>query len=88
MAEHAGVPCTDRDVAIEFDSTGVAEAKKKLASIASSEIDPVVLANLLPSKQFRKLDELLSDELLAEALAVDFLDIKSAIEIVRFHIGG
>ena len=85
LAEQAGLPCTDRDVAIEFESTGIAETKKTLASIASSEIDPVALANLLPSKQYRKLDELLSDELLAESLAVDFLDATSAMEIIKLH---
>lgn len=73
-------------MAIEFDSTGKDELVKRLTSIVSSPIDAIQLANRLPSKQFRKLDELLSDELLSESLANDFLDIEGAVEGIKTQL--
>lgn len=83
LADQAGLSTIDRDVAIEFETVGKNELAEKFFSIANSKIDSVELAQRLPSKQFRKLDELISDDLLSEALAVDFIDVRGAIECLQ-----
>ena len=79
LAEQNGLACTDRDIAIEFEATGADDLINQLPRLASDGIDPVKLAHLLSSKQFRKLDELLSEDLLCESLASDFLDVEGAV---------
>lgn len=83
LAEHAGLSCTDRDVAIEFESIGKAELADRLPAMAATPTNAIELAQRLPSKQFRKLDELLSEDLLCESLAIDFLDLDGAIECLN-----
>ncbi|WP_372718041.1 DEAD/DEAH box helicase [Novipirellula sp.] len=86
LADHLGLACTDRDVAIEFESTGKDELVKRLPSIAATTIDAIQLAQRLPSKHFRKLDELLSDDLLCESLGCDFLDVDGAVDCIEKQI--
>jgi len=83
LANDAGLSAIDRDVAIEFDSVGVNSLKQQLMTTAKNPPSAVRLAQRLPSKQLRKLDEWLTDDLLSEAFAEDSIDLVGAIKCVE-----
>ena len=88
LATSLGLRAKDHDVAIEFEDLSPPEVIKKFGVLDAKQLDSIALVNQLPSKQFRKLDELLSDTLLAESLAVDYIDVVGAVACLRQQLVG
>lgn len=80
-AESIGLSASDQDVAIEFNA-GIADVASAFRSLRDRELDALALTAHLPSKQLRKFDDLLSDNLLAQAIAKDGIDVKGATNLV------
>jgi ATP-dependent helicase Lhr and Lhr-like helicase len=83
LASSMGLRAKDQEIAIEFEDLSPTEVAAKFLAIEEGNIDSMVLVRQLPSKQFRKLDELLSEDLLTESLAADYVDIPGAIECLN-----
>ena len=80
-AESIGLSASDQDVAIEFNA-GIADVASAFRSLRDRELDALALTAHLPSKQLRKFDDLLSDDLLAQAIANDGIDVDGAAGLI------
>ena len=82
LAESIGITAFDRDIAIECEASA-STVHEKFQDAIREPIDAVSLANLLPAKETRKLDDLIAEPLLVESLAHDSLDISGAVHAIQ-----
>ena len=85
LADSAGLSCTDREIAIEFQAS-MQEVVQRMRQTASKNIDAESLAARLPAKQTRKLDYLVDVPLLIKSLTHDALDISGAIQLIQSEL--
>ncbi len=82
MLERHRIEVTDDDIALKF-SISVEEAMKVVPRIVSQQHDARVLAELFRAKWQRKFDQYVSEDLLNQAIAHDFLDVEIAQQALQ-----
>lgn len=82
MLQRMKLEVADDDIALKFP-LGIQEAANVVAQIASQQQDARVLAELFRAKRLRKFDEHVSEDLLNQAIANDYLDIATAQQTSR-----
>jgi len=82
MASMLGLEAIDQDIAIHFHA-GVDEVIRGYAELVKTAPDPGTLAERILTKQIRKFDKFLSDDILTTSLACDAIDVPQAIALAR-----
>ncbi len=82
LLEKHKVNCVDSEIAIELDLS-IEQTKAILNKIASTQHDPLVLAQLVYPKQRRKYDFYLSDRLLEWSIAQDVIELEGAYQEIQ-----
>lgn len=80
MLKGAGLNCVERGVAIEFRH-GLKHVQPVISSLAKQWPQSELIARQVEPKQRRKFDRWLGEELLTLTIALDLLDVSSAVMV-------
>ena len=82
LAKSTGLECVDQGIAIEFEESE-SKVRRAMTGLAKKSIEPLEVAAMVDSKQRRKLDHLVAESLLLQALANDALDVPGALRVIE-----